>query len=43
MGSMGTLGMPTDLMLIIVTYVVMPILFVGFIVLVEGAKPVGAV
>jgi flagellar protein FlaJ len=42
MGSMGNLGMPTDLIMSVVIYVLMPIASVGFIILIEGSKPVGS-
>jgi len=43
MGSMGNLGLPTDLIMSIVIYVLMPIASIGFIILVEGSKPTGSV
>lgn len=43
MGSMGSLGLPTDLIMSIVIYVLMPIASIGFIILVEGSKPTGSV
>ncbi len=42
MGSMGNLGLPTDLIMSIVIYVLMPIASIGFIILVEGSKPTGS-
>jgi flagellar protein FlaJ len=43
MGSMGSLGLPTDLIMTIVIYLLLPIASVGFIILVEGSKPIGSV
>ena len=43
MGSMGNLGLPTDLIMSIVIYILMPIASIGFIILVEGSKPTGSV
>jgi len=43
MGSMGNLGLPTDLILSVVIYLIMPVASVGFIILVEGSKPIGSV
>jgi flagellar protein FlaJ len=43
MGSMGNLGLPTQLILSLVIYVLIPIASVGFIILIEGSKPTGSV
>ena len=43
MGSMGNLGLPTDLIMAIVIYLLLPIASIGFIILVEGSKPAGSV
>jgi flagellar protein FlaJ len=41
MGSMGSLGLPTDLMLSLVIYLGLPVAAVGFMLLIEGSKPGG--
>ncbi len=43
MGSMGNLGLPTDLIMTIVIYLLLPVASVGFIILIEGSKPIGSV
>jgi flagellar protein FlaJ len=41
MGSMGNLGIPTNLIMNLVIYILMPIASIGFIILIEGSKPTG--
>lgn len=41
MGSMGSLGIPLETIMVLAVYVLMPVLSVGFMLLVEGAKPTG--
>jgi hypothetical protein len=43
MGSMGSLGLPTDLIMTVVIYLLLPVASIGFIILIEGSKPVGSV
>ena len=43
MGSMGNLGLPTDLIMTIVIYLLLPVASIGFIILIEGSKPIGSV
>lgn len=42
MGSMGNLGMAPDMLLGLFTYLLIPVLSVGFMVMVEMAKPTGS-
>ena len=43
MGSMGNLGLPTDLIMSVAIYLLLPIGSIGFIILVESSKPIGSV
>jgi flagellar protein FlaJ len=42
MGSVGSLPIDLGLLFTLVIYIIMPILAVGFILMVEGSKPIGA-
>jgi flagellar protein FlaJ len=41
MGSMGSLPLPTDVILSLATYIILPVMAVGFMLLVESSKPAG--
>ena len=43
MGSMGNLGIPTDVILAVVVYLIIPVMSAGFMLLVDSSKPIGSV